>query len=143
MGRIITIAIILSLAAFSINSLQLVSALNTIPSVPEFTVRYVDRSYDTVPTYEVDQYTGKTVIAKPSEHVDNRTVEITIKNQAFTPFTDDSGNEINLFYDVRYKGSFGQEWTSMFGERSEWAGVYDPYGKYDTQPKITPRSIQR
>jgi hypothetical protein len=102
------------------------------PSAPEFTVKYVDRSYDTLPTYDVDQYTGKTVITKPSEHVDNRTIEIKIKNQPFTPFTDQNGNNINLLYNVRYKGSFGQEWTSLFGERSEWAnsGTIDPYRAY-------------
>jgi hypothetical protein len=100
------------------------------PSVPEFTAKYVDRSYDTQPTYGLDQYTGKTVITKPSEHVDNRTIEITIKNQPFTPFTDENGNSINLLYNVRYKGSFGENWTSMFGELSEWAGTTDPYGTY-------------
>jgi hypothetical protein len=80
---------------------------------------------------ETDQYTGKTVITKPSEHIDNRTIEIPIGNQAFTPFTDENGRKINLFYNFRYKGSFGQEWTSMFGERAELAGVYDPYGTYE------------
>jgi hypothetical protein len=103
----------------------------TKPSVPEFTVRYVDRSYDTQPTYGYDQYTGKTVITKPSEHIDNRTIEITIKNQPFTPFTDENDNTINLLYNVQYKGSFGENWTSMFGERSYWAnGPPDPYGTY-------------
>jgi hypothetical protein len=102
------------------------------PSVPEFNVNYVDRSYDTQPTYGYDQYTGKNVITKQSQHVDNRTIEIKIKNQPFTPFTDQNGNNINLLYNVRYKGSFGQEWSSMFGERSEWAnsGTIDPYGTY-------------
>ena len=71
------------------------------------------------------------MITKQSEHVDNRTIEIKIKNQPFTPFTDQNGNNINLLYNVRYKGSFGQDWSSMFGERSEWAGgAVDPYGTY-------------
>lgn len=101
------------------------------PSVPEFTAKYVDHSYDTQPTYGYDEYTGKNVITEPSEHVDNRTIEIKIKNQPFTPFTDQNGNNINLLYNVQYKGSFGQQWASMFGERSEWAGgAVDPYGTY-------------
>lgn len=29
------------------------------PSVPEFTVKYVDNSYDVPPTYGIDQYTGE------------------------------------------------------------------------------------
>ena len=102
----------------------------TRPSIPEFTVKYVDRSYDTQPTYGYDQYTGKNVITKQSEHVDNRTIEIKIKTQPFTPFTDQNGNSINLLYNVQYKGSFGQEWSSMFGERSEWAGTVNPYSTY-------------
>ena len=97
----------------AVSSLTIVESASaqaiTKPSIPEFTVKYVDRSYDTQPTYGYDQYTGKTVITKPSEHVDNRTIEITIKNQPFTPFTDENGNNINLLYNVQYKGSFGRE----------------------------------
>jgi hypothetical protein len=100
------------------------------PSVPEFTVEYFDNSYDIAPTYTTDPYTNNTVIQTRGDHVDNRTVVVTIKNQPFTPFTDKDGNTINLFYSVRYKGTFGQEWTSMFGERAAWEGVYDPYGTY-------------
>jgi hypothetical protein len=125
---------LLLVVILAVSSLMLVESVSaqaiTKPSIPEFTVKYVDRSYDTQPTYGYDQYTGKTVITKPSEHVDNRTIEIKIKNQPFTPFTDQSGNTINLLYNVQYKGSFGQEWSSMFGERSEWAGTVDPYGTY-------------
>ena len=104
----------------------------TKPSIPEFTAKYVDHSYDIPPTYGTDQYTGKTIVTKDGEHIDNRTIEITIKNQLFTPFTDQNGNNINLLYNVQYKGSFGQEWSSVFGERSEWAnsGTIDPYGTY-------------
>ena len=131
MKKTFTLALILILtASFLISVEPAHSQTISKPFVPEFTVKYVDRSYDTQPTYGVDQYTGKTVITNPSEHVDNRTMEITIKNQPFTPFTDGSGRNINLFYNVRYKGSFGQEWTSMFGERAEWEGIYDPYGTY-------------
>ena len=121
-----TVFIILIMA---ISSLSLIMIKPTLaqsiskPSTPDFTIKYVDRSYDTQPTYGLDQYTGKTVITKPSEHVDNRTIEITIKNQPFTPFTDSSsGREINLYYNVRYKGSFGQDWTLLFGKRVE---LYD------------------
>jgi hypothetical protein len=93
------------------------------PSVPEFSLKYVDRSYDTQPTYGLDPYTGKNVVTHPSEHIDNRTIEITIKNQPFTQFTDSSnGKTINLFYNVRYKGSFGTQWTLLFGEQVETVG---------------------
>jgi hypothetical protein len=81
----------------------------TKPSVPEFTAKYVDRSYNTQPTYGIDQYTGKTVVTKASQHVDNRTIEITIKNQPFTKLTDgSSGREINLFIMSSIKGRLGR-----------------------------------
>jgi hypothetical protein len=101
------------------------------PSVPEFTAKYVDRSYDIPSTYGVDPYTGKTVITKYGEHVDNRTIEITIINQPFTPFTDTNGNNINMFYNVRFKGSFGQDWTKMFGvDREVWYSFDNPVDNY-------------
>ena len=126
-----SLLLVVILAASSLIMIESATAQTIAkPSIPEFTIKYVDRSYDTQPTYGYDQYTGKTVITKPSEHVDNRTIEIKINNQPFTPFTDQNGNNINLLYNVQYKGSFGQEWSSMFGERSEWAGTFDPYGTY-------------
>lgn len=133
--RPISRSLVILLVFFAVSALVIVKPAEaqtiTKPSVPEFTVRYVDRSYDTQPTYGYDQYTGKNVITKPSEHIDNRTIEITIKNQPFTPFTDENGNTINLLYNVQYKGAFGENWTSMFGERSYWAnGSPDPYGTY-------------
>ncbi len=103
----------------------------TRPSIPEFTAKYVDRSYDIPPTYGVDQYTGKTIITKPGEHIDNRTVEITIKNQPFTTSTDTNENNINMFYNVRFKGPFGQNWNEMFGvERTVWYDYSNPVDNY-------------
>jgi hypothetical protein len=81
------------------------------PSVPEFTLKYVDNSYDIPPTYGIDQYTGEKVITSPGYHVDNREVEFTIKNQPFTPYTDASGNDISLYYNFRFKGPYGNDWT--------------------------------
>src|SRR5512138_1279460 len=81
------------------------------PSVPEFTVRYADFSYDVSPTYGIDQYTGKTIIVKMAEHVDNKTIELTVKNQPFTPHNDSSGNPIDLYYNFRFKGSYGSAWS--------------------------------
>ncbi len=102
------------------------------PSVPEFTIKYVDHSYDIPATYGTDQYTGETIVTKPGEHIDNRTVEITIKNQPFTPFNDSSGHTINRFFDVRYKGSYGEDWTTMFRGQTQWVwyGQSSPYIKY-------------
>jgi hypothetical protein len=109
-------ATLLLIAAFAVSSLLMVraapaSASKPKPSVPEFTVKYVDNSYDVPPTYDIDQYTGKQVIIKEGHHVDNRMIEVTIKNQPFTSYEDASGNDIALYYNFRYKGLHGDEWS--------------------------------
>jgi hypothetical protein len=80
------------------------------PSVPEFTLSYKDLSYDEPPTYEIDQFTGKNVTKQEGYHVDKRSVVFKIRNQPFTSYSDASGNEIDLYYNFRFKGHFGSEW---------------------------------
>jgi hypothetical protein len=81
------------------------------PSVPEFTVKYVDYSYDVPTTYGIDQSTGKNVTIQTGYHVDNRTIEFTIKNQPFTPYNDSTDSLIGLYYNFRAKGHDGTEWV--------------------------------
>jgi hypothetical protein len=61
------------------------------PSVPQInSIKFVDSSYDVPPssTTTVDQYTGKeTTTTKPGYHVEQTSIEVTIKNQPFTPYT--------------------------------------------------------
>jgi hypothetical protein len=128
-------ATLLLITVLAVSSLIIVSSAFaqsiTKPSIPEFTAEYVDYSYDIAPTYTTDPYTNNTVIQTYGSHVDNRTVVITIKNEPFTPFTDSNGNTINLFYNVRYKGTFGQDWTEMYGgERTVWYNYDDPDNNY-------------
>jgi hypothetical protein len=82
------------------------------PSVPEFTVELLDTSYDVPTTYSTDPYTGET-ITHEGYHVARRTIEVKIKNQPFTPFTDSDGREIKFYYNIRYKGHY-EEWGSEF-----------------------------
>jgi hypothetical protein len=84
------------------------------PSVPEFNLSYVDLSYDVPPTYGVDPYTGKTIITQDGYHVDNRSIQFTIKNQPFTPYTDANGTEIGLYYNFRVKGAYATEWSRYY-----------------------------
>jgi len=86
------------------------------PSVPEFTVELVAYPYDVPPvtTTKIDQYTGEeTVKTTPGYHVENRSIEIVITNQPFTIYTNDDGDEINLYYTVQVKGHFGDDWKSV------------------------------
>ena len=89
------------------------------PSVPEFTVKLVAYPYDvpTTNTTIINPYTGnETVITTPGYHVENRSIEVWIKNQPFTPYTDSEGNEINLYYNVRAKGHFEDDWKIVVGK---------------------------
>ena len=83
----------------------------TTPKIPEFTLQYFDRSYDVPPTYKIEPYTGKTVVDRAGYHVDNRTIDVTIKNQAFTPSVTADGNTTALYYNVRSKGHY-EDWNS-------------------------------
>jgi hypothetical protein len=86
------------------------------PSVPEFTLMLVAHPYDvpSTTTTKIDQYTGEeTVITTPGYHIENKSIEVVIENQPFTPYTDEEDNEINLYYDVQIKGHFGDDWKSV------------------------------
>jgi hypothetical protein len=88
------------------------------PSVPQFSLKLIDNSYDTPPSSTTNSYTGVTT-TKPGYHVYNRSIEVTIKNQPFTPYTDANGNKIDLYYRIEFKGHFGNdtEWNIF---RSAW-----------------------
>jgi hypothetical protein len=81
------------------------------PSVPEFSVQYIIYSSYVSPTYGIDQCTGKNITIQGGYQVNTRTSEFTIKNQPFTPYIDASGHSIELFYNFRYKGHFGDTWS--------------------------------
>ncbi|MDR0373670.1 MAG: hypothetical protein LBI79_09020 [Nitrososphaerota archaeon] len=82
-----------------------------IPSVPEFTIKYVNYSYD-VPattTSHTDPYTGKvTTEIHQGYHVKNFTLEITIKNQAFPASI--AGDALGMRYFIQTKGHFENDW---------------------------------
>lgn len=86
-------------------------AAATKPSVPEFTAQYIDRSYDVASTYGPDPYTGQTVVKTYGYHVDNRTIDVTVTNQQFTPYLDSNNKTVGLYYNVRSKGHF-ESWYS-------------------------------
>jgi hypothetical protein len=110
----ISIGLILIALLIACNSLTIRNAEASSPSVLEFTLKYIDQSYD-VPssaTTTTDPYTGeKTVITSPGSHVQKGTIEVKIKNQQFTPYSNGDGQIIYLFYNVSYKGHYQNEWT--------------------------------
>lgn len=89
----------------------------TKPTAPQFNVRVIGNYYYVPPstTTTVDQYTGKeNIITNPGYYKDERRIEVSIKNQQFTPYTDKNGNEHKLYYQVQFKGHFGDEWKTFY-----------------------------
>jgi hypothetical protein len=83
------------------------------PSVPEFTVKFVDRSYDVPITSHttIDPFTGKQVTTTSGgNHVTNKNIDITIKNTPYPTIDLNNGSVIQLYYAVRTKGHFA-DWT--------------------------------
>ncbi|MGD9130968.1 MAG: hypothetical protein PVH73_05270 [Candidatus Bathyarchaeota archaeon] len=80
------------------------------PSVPEFTLKFVDDSYDVPPTYSIDPFTGENV-TKDGYRVEKYSIEVRIKNQPFTSVYDKNGTLIvGLYYNLRFKGHYTDEW---------------------------------
>jgi hypothetical protein len=95
---------VLMFVASSLIIVQFVSAQSvSTPPVQEFTLKFVDNSYDVAPkpTSSTDPYTGKTTTTTiPGYHVDNKTVEATIKNPLGASY-----------YNFRYKGHYVKDWN--------------------------------
>jgi hypothetical protein len=82
------------------------------PAVPQFTLKLADHSYD-IPAFTTtytDPYTGKvTTTTTRSQHIQNKTIDITIRNQ---PFPSKIGNyTANLSYHIEFKGHFTQYYS--------------------------------
>jgi hypothetical protein len=114
----LTVCLIVVLAIFSQLMITPVYAQSVPkPSVPQFTVSYVDMSYD-VPattTTSIDPYTGnKTITTHEGYRVNSQKITLTVKNQPFA--THIGNNTYHLCYDVITKGHF---------EEGNWKDVYE------------------
>jgi len=118
--KALTLLIILTLAVSMTLVTSFVCAATT-PSVPQFTVQYVDRSYDVPPAYRTDPYTGETTLVNPGYRASNRTIDVIIVNQPFTPYKNAENQTVELFYDIRVKGHY-----------EDWGGE-DSYGTHNAR----------
>jgi hypothetical protein len=113
------------------------------PSAPDFTLKYVDRSY-TVPanyTYKIDPYTGEQIRTGNGEYrVDNQTIELTIKNQPIAGYKDPSTQtNYQLCYNVSWKGYYEDTWHYYglyMSEYTDYSGAID-YGHKASQSDYT------
>ena len=108
--KVLAAAFITALLLSALAGTMFFGIVKAKPSVPEFTLKYIDLSYDVPPTYGTDQYTGQTIIIQDGYHVDNRSIQFIIKNQPFAPYADSNGTQIGLYYNFRVKGAYGNEW---------------------------------
>lgn len=79
-----------------------------VPAFPQYTLSYVDHSYDvpTTTSSTQDPYTGEvTTQTHPGYHVKNFTIDVTIKNQPY-PSTINNGNASVLQYGIQKKGYY-------------------------------------
>jgi hypothetical protein len=115
MGKYLCLCLIAILAASSLliaipaNAQQM-----SKPSVPEFNLNYTEHHYGTPSktTSTMDPYTGQTTTTtEPGQYIEWHTLYIKIKNQPFIPFQDNSGKDVNLFFNVSYKGYFEEQWN--------------------------------
>ena len=118
-GKFFTVImiVIMAISSLSLLTIKLASAQSVqsipVPSVPQFTLKYTDHSYDVAPTTTstTNPYNGNTTTTTvPGYHVRNFTIEVTITNPTFHPVI--NGNDTGYSYNVRGKGHFQEDWTS-------------------------------
>jgi hypothetical protein len=83
------------------------------PSVPEFTLKLVGPPYYVNTTYSLDPSTGQ-IVANIGYTNPYSALEINVKNQPFTPFTDGSGNTYSFYYNVRLKNHNSDDWVEAY-----------------------------
>jgi|YelNatPaOPRAMG01_1025707.scaffolds.fasta_scaffold08947_6 hypothetical protein len=139
MGKYLSLCLV---AILAVSSLLMVMPSNaqTIPkpSVPEFTLKYVDNSYDVPPTTSTttDPYTGKqTTTTQAGYRIYNQSIYVVIKNQPFVPYNDNDGHYINLAYTIRWKGHYSDSWNNL-PNRTDYYGVDGYWSPYDGNTTI-------
>jgi len=88
-----------------------------MPSIPEFTLRFVDASYT---TSTVNSYNGQT----ETQQIRNNSVEVIIKNQLFNY----ANNSYGVYFNVRVK--------PHFENASWWLEVYQPRTSTSLPPDV-------
>ena len=112
--------VLMLFALLALSSLVMAGSVSA-QSVPEFTLKYVDYSYDvpSTTTSTTDPYTNETTTTTvPGYHVENKTVEATIKN-----------NLGASYYNFRYKGHYEEEWSYYPSDPDSFGG-YNHYDAY-------------
>jgi hypothetical protein len=106
------------------------------PSAPEFiSFKIVSYPYDVAPTTTIDPYTGKTVTTQPGYHVENKSIEFAVQNQPFTYSS--NSTTYRLYYNVRSKGHFGQDWLEFYGQANNTSGYSQSLPVFPMQSNVS------
>ena len=100
----IFIILIMAVSSLSLLMVKPAFAQTSALSVPIFTLKVVYQTYTVGGVTSTDPYTGQNVTS-PIYHLENDTIAITITNQQ---------NQVNIYYDVRLKGHFEENWTELY-----------------------------
>jgi hypothetical protein len=127
MGKQLTVCLVVSLVLFSqLFAVPVYAQSIPKPSVPAFTISYVDLSYDVPASTStfVDPYTGdKTITTHEGYRVNSQKITLTVKNQPFNAHI--GNNTYHLCYDVITKGHFEEgNWEDTVLRREQSEGEY-------------------
>jgi hypothetical protein len=111
--KTLLLQIFVILAVFAMMTVYPARCQAANPSVPNFTVQYVNNSYYVPPVYQTNPYNGNVTLERPGYTENNETIVVTIQNQPFTPYLYDN-NTIYLYYNARCKGHF-DDWNDTGG----------------------------
>lgn len=101
--------LVLVASYFAVAEIIQFTAAQTNPAVPEFTLAFVAHPYDVAPVTTIDPYTGQNRTISSGYHSENKSIDVTIRNQAYSA-SDGNGNRISLLYNFRYKGHYEDTW---------------------------------
>jgi hypothetical protein len=78
------------------------------------------------PVYSTNPYTGETTVDIPGRYSPKGTIEITIKNRHFKPYTDKDGNQINIYYTIFAKRTIGVDMSYVPDWTPELESIFGP-----------------
>ena len=93
-----------------------------VPSIPEFSVKFVNASYEIPASSTINPYTGQNETS-PSSYIENYSIQVIVKNQPFTPQWNPEGNSgfiPTLYYNVRMKGHFEDNWKILYSPDTDF-----------------------
>ncbi len=108
MRKLLSVVLILALAASNLIIVESATAQSIPkPSIPEFTVKLIDNSYNVPATYSTDPYTGEKRLVEPAHRTNNGSIQLWITNQKYTY---SNGSTFHIYYLVRTKGHYEDTW---------------------------------